>query len=145
VHVDPGRDAFGEGALEQVRDAAGEFDDLQPAGHLAGGVLQHLAVLGRDDGGQLVLARGQQLAEPEQDAHPSGQRAAGPRPGRAGGRRDHVARVGLVGEADGRRHLARGRIGHLAATLGRAREPRVVHPVLDECVSHAPILILLWR
>ena len=38
VHVDAGRDLVGEVALEQLRDAAGELDDLQAALHLAAGV-----------------------------------------------------------------------------------------------------------
>ena len=49
--VDPGRDVLAELPLQQVGDAAGELDDLDAAGHLAPGVLQHLAVLGGDQAG----------------------------------------------------------------------------------------------
>ncbi len=56
VDVDAGRDALGEAALEQVRDAAGELDDLEAAGDLAERVGEDLAVLGGDDRGEVVLA-----------------------------------------------------------------------------------------
>ena len=54
VDVDAGGRLLGEAALEQVRDAAGELDDLQAAGDLAERVGEHLAVLGGDDRGQLA-------------------------------------------------------------------------------------------
>ena len=57
VDVDIGRDLLGEPALQQVRHAGGELDVLQPAGDLAECVGDHLAVLGGDDPGQLVLSR----------------------------------------------------------------------------------------
>ena len=50
-----------------MRDAAGELHDFLPAGHFAEGVIQDLAVLGRDDGGELALAGIEQLAEGEKD------------------------------------------------------------------------------
>ena len=83
---------LGEAALEQLRDAAGELDVLQAAGDLAGGVGEHLAVLGGDDRGQLVGAVVQQLAEGEQHrrrgatARPS-RHARRPPPARARPRR----------------------------------------------------------
>ena len=42
----PVDDLVGEVALEQLRDAAGELDDLDAARHLALRVAEHLAVLG---------------------------------------------------------------------------------------------------
>ena len=53
VDVDAGGDLLGEFALEQVRDAAGELDDLKAAGDLARGVRDDLAVLVGDELGQL--------------------------------------------------------------------------------------------
>ena len=50
-------------ALEQVAEPAGELDHLEPARDLAASVVEHLAVLARDQRGQLVLVRGDQLAE----------------------------------------------------------------------------------
>ena len=47
VRVHAGGHVLREAALEQVRDAAGELDDLEAAGDLAGGVRGDLAVLGR--------------------------------------------------------------------------------------------------
>ena len=56
----------GVAALEQVRDAARELDDLLAARDLAECVRVHLAVLAGDDPGQLTpLAFVEQLAEPE--------------------------------------------------------------------------------
>ena len=66
-------------ALEQVRDAAGELHDLLAAADLAERVGEHLAVLGGDDRGELVLAGVQQLAEGEQHLRPLGQRGVPPR------------------------------------------------------------------
>ena len=63
VHVDLGRGVLGEPALEQMRDTAGEFDDLLAAADLAERVGDHLAVLAGDDLGQLALALVEQLAE----------------------------------------------------------------------------------
>jgi hypothetical protein len=45
VDVDAGRGLFGEAALQQVRDAAGELDVLEAARDLAHRVGQDLAVL----------------------------------------------------------------------------------------------------
>ena len=47
--IDAGADVAAELALQQVRNAAGELDDLQAALHGAVGVGQRLAVLGGDD------------------------------------------------------------------------------------------------
>ena len=56
--VDAAPDLLGELALQQMRDAAGELDDLEAAGDLALRVGEHLAVLVGDDPGQrVVLAR----------------------------------------------------------------------------------------
>ena len=68
VQVDVGRDLVGELALGQLRDPARELDDLHAADDLALGVLERLAVLGRDDPRELVGARVDQLAEREHDA-----------------------------------------------------------------------------
>ena len=65
VDVDAGRDVLGVGALRQVAEAARELDDLHAAGDLAVGVGEHLAVLGGEDLGELVLAGVEQLAEGE--------------------------------------------------------------------------------
>ena len=63
---------LGRLALEQVRGAAGELDDLEAALDLAARVVDRLAVLGGDDAGELAGAGGEQLAEAEQDVRALG-------------------------------------------------------------------------
>ena len=43
----PGGDLVGEVALQQLRNPAGELDDLDAARHLALRIAEHLAVLAR--------------------------------------------------------------------------------------------------
>ncbi len=78
VDVDLRRGVLGEAALEQVRDAAGELGDLEAAGHLAERVGEDLAVLGGDEGGDVLLALVEQLAEREEDLGALGQRDVAP-------------------------------------------------------------------
>jgi hypothetical protein len=66
VDVDARRRVLAEPTLEQVGDAAGELGHLETAGHLAEGVVEHLAVLGRDQRRDVLLAGVEQLAELEQ-------------------------------------------------------------------------------
>lgn len=54
-------------ALDQVREAGGEFNNLKTTRDLAKRVGDDLAVLGGDDLCQLSLAFVEQLAEPEQN------------------------------------------------------------------------------
>ena len=68
VDVDAGAGAFGVLALEQVRDAAGELDDLEAALDVALGVGDGLAVLAREQLGELVVVALHQLQELHQDA-----------------------------------------------------------------------------
>jgi hypothetical protein len=68
VRVDLCADVLGYLALEQLRDAAGEFDDLDAARNLAECVAVRLAVLGRNLCGQNVLIRFEQFAELEHHA-----------------------------------------------------------------------------
>ena len=85
--------------------------------HLAGGVGEHLAVLGGDHRGELVAAGVDQLAEGEQHRGPPGQRRVPParaRPGRGG--RDRDVDVGRRGEAPPAPRTSTGRrVEHLAA------------------------------
>ena len=82
-----GGDVLREAALEQVRDAAGELDDLQAPRHLARGVGGDLAVLLGDQLGQFGGVVADQLAECEQDRGAPGQRGAAPVRQRVPGRR----------------------------------------------------------
>ena len=83
-------------ALEQVGDAARELDDLEAAGDLAQRVGVHLAVLGGDDRGELVLAAVEQLAEGEEDLGTPGQRRGAPARGARAAAGDDAGGVGLA-------------------------------------------------
>ncbi len=105
VVVDAGGHLVGEGGLQQLGRAAGEFDDVDAARHLALGVGEHLAMLGADHRGQRVLVLVQQRQEIVQ--HPRAADRWQFAPGRLG--RHGVGHGGghLVGT--GQRHLARHR------------------------------------
>ena len=136
VDVDLGRGVLGEPALEQMRDTAGELDDLLAARHLAERVGDDLAVLAGDDLGQLALAGVEQFAEVEQDGGALGQRGIPPGRERRGSRVDHRARI-LDG---GQRHLPGDltgrRIGYRLRAAA-ARDGLVVHP-MGNGVRHMP-------
>ena len=102
VDVDAGRDVLGVGALRQVPEAARELDDLHAAGDLAERVGEHLAVLGGEDLGQLLLAGVEQLAEREQHRLALGDRGVAPLRPRGGCGGDGGGDIRGRGEA----HLA---------------------------------------
>ena len=132
VHVDPARDLAGEPALEQVRHAARELDDLEPAGHLAQRVGAHLAVLGGDDRGELGLAGVEELAEREQDGRTPGQRRRAPAPAGLGRSLDCRVDHGTRRERDLPRHLAGGRVVHVADASRVGGPGTAVDPVPDQ-------------
>jgi hypothetical protein len=133
-------------ALEQVRHAARELDHLEAAGDLAHRVGVHLAVLARDDRGQLVLAGVDQLAEREQHLRTPRKRRGAPRAGGAGGGRDHGGRVGLARQGDPSGHLTGRRVGHVGPAGGLAGQGGAVGPVHDVGhVGHAVILLAATR
>ena len=76
VRVDAGADRLGRLALEQVRGAAGELDDLEAALDLAARVVDRLAVLGGDHARELAGVGGEQLAEREQHVRAAGRATA---------------------------------------------------------------------
>ena len=112
--------------LSRCAEPARELDDLQPARDLAARVGEHLAVLARDDRGQLVLVRVEQLAEREQDLRALGERRGAPLG--AGGRGGLHGAIDVGGrrERNARDDLAGGGIGHLAddARRGARRAAR---------------------
>ena len=65
-------------ALQEMRDAARELDVLEPAGDLAPRVVEHLAVLARDDRRQVVAVGVDQLAQAEQHSGAAAQRRRAP-------------------------------------------------------------------
>src|SRR5580693_9193463 len=127
--VDAGADVLAEAALEQVRDAAGELDDLKAAGDLARGVRGDLAVLARDQRGEVPRVVLDQLAEGEQHRGPLGQ--GDPAPGLRGlfRGRHRVVDVGPGGEVDGAGDLPGGRVVQVAPALRGARPGLAADPV----------------
>ena len=125
VDVDAGRGLLGEAALEQLRHAAGELDVLQAAGDLAGGVGEHLAVLGGDDRGQLVGVR-RAAARGTRTAPPSAATARRERHSRAAALAlaDRGVDLGGDGQVDLAGLLAGGRVEDRAGAAGRARRRR---------------------
>ena len=81
--IDPGTGALGIFALQGVGDAAGELDHLQAPLDVALGVGDHLAVLGRQQGGQLLHPRLDQALIGEHHPRPALRIDRGP--GRLGG------------------------------------------------------------
>ena len=124
IDVDPRPGALGVFALQHVRDAAAEFDDLQPALDVALAVGDHLAVLARaEQVRQLVHIRLDQRLEVEHDARPAlrvGRRPAGLRRLRRGHR---AVEVGLRAQRHRRLHLAGIRIVHVAAATAASAAP----------------------
>ena len=117
-------------ALHQLRDPAGELDDLQAALHLAARVVEGLAVLARDDAGEVVAARGEQLAVGEHDGRALGERGGAPAGERRARRAGGAVDVGGGGERDPPRDLAGRGVVDVAEALGR-RVGRTVDPVAD--------------
>ena len=110
VDVDAARRLLAEPALQQVGDAAGELDVLEAAGHLAEGVGQHLAVLGGEEGGDLLAVGVDQLAEVEHHLRAARQRRGPPRRERGGGGGDGGVDLLDRGELDLGLLLAGGRV-----------------------------------
>src|SRR5262249_11599427 len=76
--VDVARDGLGELALHELRDAAGELDDLESAVDLAERIRRDLAVLAGQERGDVLLVFLDELAVGEEDARPAGERGLAP-------------------------------------------------------------------
>src|SRR5205814_8471109 len=63
----PGRCLLGEPALQQRGEAAAELDHLESARNLAERVREHLAVLGREQAGEILTMRVEELADAEEE------------------------------------------------------------------------------
>ncbi|CDY79544.1 hypothetical protein BGLT_02326 [Caballeronia glathei] len=126
--VDAPADLVGEIGLEQIRNAAGKFDDLDAAHHFALGVAEHLAVLAGDELGQLVVVLVEQLLELEH--HAGALERRGFAPGGECGFRGGDGRIDFrdARERHARRNRAGGRVEHVAETVARAVHP----PSADE-------------
>ena len=131
VAVDVGRHVLRELALEKMRQPAGELDDFDPAIDLAKRVGEHLAVLARQDLGEVALAALDELAEGEEDARPCGQRRAAPGSSGVGGRGDRRVDDRRVSERDPRARLAARRVVDVAPPVGRSVPGFAINPVRD--------------
>ena len=103
-------------ALEQVRNAAGEFDHLQAALHVALGVGESLAVLGGEKPRQLIEFLLRQIEEFHHDAGTPLRIGGGPAGLRRFRHRDGVLDFGAFGERDCGLHLAGVWIENVAAS-----------------------------
>ncbi len=136
--VDAAPDLIGEVALQQIRDAGGEFHHLHAARDLATGVRQHLAVLGRDDGRQLAGVLLQQVAELEHHACASQRGQAGPTGQRRRGSRDRGIDIRARAEHHLARHLARRRIEHIRKAAGATGGAGAADDVMNDRI-HAHV------
>jgi hypothetical protein len=129
VDVDAPGDLGAVRPLEQVGDAAGELDALERAGQLPLGVGPHLAMLAGDQRGEVVGARVDELAQPEEHPRARAQRRAAPRERRVGGDLDHVAHLARRRQRDLGGLLARGRVVHGCRAAGCGGQRASAHPV----------------
>jgi hypothetical protein len=98
VDVDAGRRLLAEAALEQLRDAARELQVLEAASELAQGIGRDLAVLGREQGGDVAAMVLHEVPDAEHDFGPLRQR--GRPPARKRGLRGGDGAVHLVGRGE---------------------------------------------
>jgi hypothetical protein len=139
-----------------VADAARELDDLHASGDLAQCVREDLAVLGREDLGELVLALVQQLAEREHDRlalRDGGVAPLRPRPARDADRVIHVCRRG---EPHVLLHGAERGVEDLSGAVGCSGPRCAVDPVIEDrglglrrgrghCRGVCHVVFLLWK
>ena len=120
IDVDAGAGAFGIFALLQMRDAAGEFDHLDAAQHIAARIRQHLAMFGGEHGRQLIHIGFDQRFEIEH--HPRAALGIDRGPFRKCLQRmfDGLAHLGAGGERHLGLHLADGGVIDVAEAAGGA-------------------------
>ncbi|OLE17654.1 MAG: hypothetical protein AUG88_06265 [Actinobacteria bacterium 13_1_20CM_4_68_12] len=131
IDVDPGRGLLGEAALQQLWDPAAELDHLEPARDLALRVREYLAVLGREDLGDVLTVRVDECADAEEDLSLARERDG--TPGGKGLLRSLDGAIDLFrgGEIDLARLDARRRVVDRAATARLAGHRRPVDPMGD--------------
>ena len=96
----PGPGAFGELALQQVRDAEAELDHLDAALDVALGVRNGLAVLAGEQLGERVHLPGDEIEELHHHAGAALRVGGGPGGLRRLGVLDRLAQLGLRGQRD---------------------------------------------
>ena len=131
MQIDAGRDLIGELPLGQLGDPARVLDDLHAADDLALGVVEGLAVLGRDDPRQLVGVLRDQLAEAEHHARPARDGHAAPLDEGALGRLHGGIDVNRLGEQHVPLHLPRSGVVHGRGALRRTGGGRAGDLMVD--------------
>ncbi len=129
--VDAGADLLGEFALEELADAGGVLDVFEAAHDLAFGVGEDFAVLAIEEGGDLVHAGLEDVAQAEEDAGAAERRLRGPVGEGAGGGFDGGVQLGFGCEGNVGLHGAGGRVEDVAETAGGAADGSAVDPVGD--------------
>src|SRR5205807_10647704 len=125
-------------ALQELRDAAGELDDLEAARQLALGVGENLTVLAGDDAGELVLMFAEQLAKAEEHAGAGQRRRC--RPVREGGRGGLDGGIDLagIGESDAAGALAGCRVEDITEAAARAGDALARYEMVYR-LGHCPL------
>jgi hypothetical protein len=118
-------------ALQEVGDAAGELDVLEPPCQLTGRIGPHLAVLARDQRAELGGVLLEQVPEAEEDVRAPGQRRVPPAREGLGGGRDGEVDLLRGGERDLRLLAPGGRVLHRCRAAGGAGRALAADPVLD--------------
>jgi hypothetical protein len=131
VRVHVRRDLLGVLTLEQLRDPASELHDLHAADDFALRVGDHLAVLVRDDLGELVEVAVDEVPEGEHDARSPGQGHVAPAVVGLLRRLDRGVHVGRLGKDELGLRLALRRVPDLAPPGGGAGGLAAADPVLD--------------
>ncbi len=138
IDVDARTGALGVFALEHLRDAAGVFDHLEPALDVASGVVDHFAVLARQQFGELLHVILDQLLVAKH--HPRALLRVGRGP--AGldrfRRGDGAVEFGLAAERDLRLHGAAVRVEHVSHASVRSAAGASGYQVID--LAHGEIL-----
>ena len=106
IEIDAGAGAVGIFALHQMRDAEREFDHFDAALDVALGVGDRLAVLAREDVGELIVVPGDEVEEFHQHAGAALRIDRAPSQLRLGRVLDRGADLGLGGERHMRAHRA---------------------------------------
>ncbi len=146
IEVDAGTGAFGVFALQQMRNAAGEFDHLEAALDVALGVGERLAVLGREQLGERLHLLLRQVEELEHHARAALRIGGGPgRAARPAALAMAACDLGLAGERDLGLDLAGIGIEHVAETAGCPCDRFAADEMADVAHGSPPVGSFLSR
>ena len=156
VDVDAGTGAFGVFALHQVGNADSELDDLKAALNVALGVGNGLAVLARQNVGELVVVALRQFEELHHHARPALRIGCDPLWLSSAGILDGCAQLRLGGERDLGLDVAGHRLENISKPAGGARNltaanemPDLTHAFLREIwvriLAGVPVLTFACR